>query len=341
MSQIDENCKSLFEKISPRLEPLLGPLDSWQIGARFMGNMNDIYRIKDFGLKLRVIPPLLGLFDGTLIKEAYVISLIQNQPTNIAKFTGDWLGKPSGGPLDHPLIHHIYLYDHGGEVAFCLYDWIEGDILWQVPTTQNYYQAGQTLAQLHTSLKMPYFTDSLQDLAQGKSQSWQQKFTGRMNYYLNHAKDKIGTDLHNALTRLTVEIPNLAVQPILCHHDFTGGNLIVSPKGIHVIDWDVCDINPAEADLISMKYFTHIGPDGILAPNPSLYQEFLNGYQEVTKQEINHQILYLEEIKWLLRLYLYFGYARRDTAGAKGHNMAELYPKAEFFMNHLMEMIKL
>ncbi len=323
-----------------------------EIQLRILGNMNDIYKVsvgdQNYGLRVRTQDFQTKIFEQKIIKEVFAIFLMQEKKLTSREIQEEFkelLKQESGENITSSLVKDIIYYDWSQQSfsqPYTFYKWNEGDCLWfcQQDIAKHYGNVGELLATFH-HITFDSFYEDLQAVSIGQKQSYVEKYWGRMSFYLEKARETLPAifieEIRNAVAALKLddEIGNAC----LVHNDYTGGNILVCDNAYKVIDWDVWEVNRPESDLVSQKYFTRIGNDGLLIRDDELYQSFIAGYQK-NNTIFDERVFRAEEIKWLLRLYLHFTHARRDVDEENQANLfTKLYPESDFFLEGLKELI--
>ncbi|MHA1539312.1 MAG: phosphotransferase family protein [Alphaproteobacteria bacterium] len=356
---MDKNLKNFLTTL---LKETFGGDGHFKTHEVFLGHMNDIYKISYadqlLGFRIRTHEPLTNIFGQRLMKEVFATWLLNEETNPIPpkRLQENFIRikkMQTGKNLSNALVPHIIFFDQSQvELPFSctLYQWIEGTCLWKTPhknAGNHYAEAGKTLAQIH-NVRLDSFYENIEAICQNKKQNWLEKYTSQMDLYLQRAKELLPEAL---LNKIKSKVKNLHLEPTndcacLVHNDYSGGNIIITDDAARVIDWDVWEINRFEADLISQKYFTKIGKNGKLTPDPEGYKAFLEAYflkAPDLAAAFNPHILRAEEIKWLLRLFLYFSSARSEISEkseTKTTSFISLYPSPDFFANHIKQLVE-
>jgi aminoglycoside phosphotransferase (APT) family kinase protein len=209
---------------------------------------------------------------------------------------------------------------------YCIYDWVEGEPLWNTPDSQLYFLAGQALARIHQVRFSAFYVDFLSIGAEPVG--WNERYRSAFAKEVGAARPRLRRD---AIHRLeTVSIPSAAPgAPTLVHNDFAPGNILVKDGRLTaIIDWDNAVIEAPHLDFVKMKYWTARSTAGELAHTPDLFSAFVDGYGPEGRAIVSSPLFALYEILWLLRV-LNFERSKEEQglARAPGYPAAGVYEK--------------
>jgi hypothetical protein len=105
------------------------------------------------------------------------------------------------------------------------------------------------------------------------------------------------------------------VTACLVHNDAYGANFFPSVPGERpvLIDWDNLCIDVQELDFVKLKHWTVRGSDGVLRRDERFFRFAVEGHDEVAERPVDHRVLRLYEVLWLLRVANFE--AARERAG--------------------------
>jgi len=328
----------VLERLGAILKQRLGGLGTPESVGFFAGNINAILKLRYEGRYLGVRLALNTYrfrYEKDIIKEIFALFLIyfarDAENDGVAKDIVDgMLASPVGSHVGHALVHRVIHYDWSMATLpwpFFIYEWVDGEILWSQAEPEPYYTAGRNLALLHQITFQSYYQDIFR--IGREPLSWHQRFATALAHEREHALPRLPATVIAKFDALD-PAALMPARPCLVHNDYSGGNIIIdSYGGQKIIDWDNWLVDAPELDLMKMKYWTAIGPDGLLVPDHRLYSDFLQGYQSVAGSVLDSQRFRAYEFLWLTRAYN-FESAHQDhreqTAG--GSTLARHYPPA-------------
>ncbi|MEI8394730.1 MAG: aminoglycoside phosphotransferase family protein [Rhodospirillaceae bacterium] len=335
-----------MEQLSAVLAQRLGGDGLAELIGTVSGNINVILKIRYQGLTLGVrlaVNTYRFKYEKTIIKEIFTLYLIHyghgavDNP-KLRSVIDNILASPVGGPIEHSLVRRVIHYDWSLSTLpwpFFIFEWIDGNILWHQHGESGYFEAGRTLAKLHRIKFDAYYRDIFSIGNEPLSQTVH--FARALATERQLAESLLPAVVLSKLDALDPDtLP--PTHPCLVHNDYSGGNIIIGADGEQrIIDWDNWVIDAPELDLLKMKYWTAIGPDGLLIAVPALYQAFLQGYTGSADTTINDQRLYAYEVLWLTRAFT-FESVHRDHRShvTSGTALARHYPPARFYQDYLL-----
>lgn len=335
-----------LELVAGVLRPRLGGNGEVRVCGTFSGNINRIYRLSYGGRPLGARVALNRdrfKYEKDIIKEVFAVLLLQyarpGANDDVAqRIIEGLLGAPVGSHLGHAAVRSILYYDwsmRSFPFPFFLFEWVEGDVLWRRARADDYAGVGRDLASLHRIGFRAFYEDIF---TVGRAPlSWAERFRRAFDRELEKARPRLPGALARKLGALE---PAALPEPAACfvHNDYSGANIIVAPEGARrIIDWDNWVIDAAELDLVKMKYWTAIGPDGRLAHEPALFAAFLEGYREGGGKALDERMLHACECLWLLRTFNFESGKREDGENAAS-SWEPVYPPAEVYAHHLAEL---
>ncbi len=299
----------------------LGGDGRFEIRDSISGNVNCIYKIKYAGQYLGVritFNQYRFKYEKDIIKEVFAIYLMcyatPSSNDSVARDIIDRiLRSPVGSHIRHSWVRSIVHYDWSRQTLpfpFFIYEWVEGQVLWETGGADQYYLAGQDLARLHRIGFDSYYRDIFQI---GRTPlDWPTSFGRAFADELALAGPRLPPDLFAKVKRL--DTSGIAPRPpCLVHNDYAGGNIVVAADGArNVIDWDNWVVESPELDVLKMKYWTAIGGDNLLAHDAGLMGAFLEGYGSVEGAVLDEDRLRAYEHLWLLRAFNFESAKRED-----------------------------
>lgn len=309
------------------------------------GNMNVVYKLRyagrSYGARV-AMGEYRFKYERGLTKEVFAIALLNEVDEGFydgrarARFDR-LLATPRGSGLDHSAIRAILYYDWSQTLIphpFFLFEWIEGETLWECGGALNYFEAGRDLARLH-GVRFEHHYETLFEIGRTPL-DWHTSFHRALTQELDLAMPALGSALRDKLAALDLD----AIPPgpaCLVHNDYTGSNIICLSDGSRrIIDWDNWVVAAPELDLIKMKYWTAPGSTGLLAPQQELFDAFLAGYCREAAIDPNPARLYAYEHLWLLRTFN-FESVRTDSLPT-GRSWSPCYPVADLYRRYLEEL---
>jgi hypothetical protein len=339
----------VLERLGAILAQKLGGDGHPEPMAMFSGNINGILKLRYGGRPLGVRLALNTYrfrYEKDIIKEIFALFLIyfarDAENDDVARDIVDGiLASPVGSHVGHALVHRVIHYDWSMTTLpwpFFIYEWVDGEILWAGRESGSYFTAGQNLARLHRIT----FQSCYQDIFRiGREPlSWHQRFAAALAHERLQALPRLPAAAARRLEAIDPATVTPA-RPCLVHNDYSGGNIIVEAGGGQkIIDWDNWLVDAPELDLLKMKYWTAIGADGLLAPDPVLYSAFLQGYNSASGTVPDRQRFHACELLWLTRAYNFEStrHNDREQTGNEGGALARHYPPAAVYETYLSDL---
>ncbi len=328
-SQIARAFSPLFPGAAPHVQQV------------FAGNINTIIQIavngRSYGLRVRTHEQVYR-YEPNLIKEAFVLWLLRHAASGpcdteaaaaFARLTAAQRGIVTEHSAGFPVVRYYDWSRASLPYPYCIYDWVDGEPLWDWPHQRQYALAGQTLARIHHIQFAAFYADFL---AVGvRPVSWPERYRAALDKEIAAAHAHLPLSLVDTLRAL--EVPSsIAAAPCLVHNDFAPGNILVRDGNIAaVIDWDNAVIDVPHLDFVKMKYWTAKHATGELAHDPTLFGAFVDGYGPTGRDMIESPIFVLYEVLWLLRV---FNFERSKEE--QGLRRAPGYPAAAVYERYLM-----
>jgi len=315
-----------------------------QICEVFSGNINTIVKVASggrcYGLRVRTQEGVYR-YEPDLVKEAFIVWLLNHARGTIsdkdvasafAQILRNRRGSITGSSR---LLPSVLRYDWSRQVLpypYCIYEWEEGEPLWNVSEPQLYRLAGQTLTQIHQIQFSAFYADFLSVGIQPIS--WEARYLAALDKELATARGSLDLLSANILKAMTVSA-SISCAPCLVHNDFSPGNILVRDETIAaVIDWDNAVIDVPHLDFVKMKYWTAKNARGELAHAPTLFSAFVDGYGPAGREIVASSLFCLYEALWLLRV---FNFERAKEE--QGLPRAPGYPAASIYRKHLKEVL--
>jgi hypothetical protein len=311
----------------------------------FAGNINTIIQVavsgRSYGLRVRTHEQVYR-YEPNLIKEVFVlwlIKLVTNGPRDTeAASAFAQLKETQQGivPARSEVLPIIRYYDWSREYLahpYCIYEWVEGVPLWDVPQKHLYALAGKTLARIHHVQFAAFYADFL---SIGEHPvSWHERYRSALAKEIAALRGRFPQPLLDALGALA--LPSfISATPCLVHNDFAPGNILVRDGAIAaVIDWDNAVIDVPHLDFVKMKYWTTKSSTGELVHDPALFSAFVDGYGAAGREIIGSPLFTLYEVLWLLRV---FNFERSKEE--QGLSRAPGYPAAAFYEQILARILR-
>lgn len=311
----------------------------------FAGNINTILKVavndRSYGLRVRTHEQVYR-YEPNLIKEAFVLWLMRHAATGrhdqeaAAAFV-QLTAAQRGIVTEHSGVLPIVRYYDWSRAylpyPYCIYEWVEGEPLWDRPQERLYALAGQTLARIHHIQFAAFYGDFL--MLGVQPVSWSKRYRTALDKEVAAAQAHLPHTVIDALRRLVVP-SSVATAPCLVHNDFASGNILVHEGKIAaVIDWDNAVVDVPHLDFVKMKYWTTKNAIGELAHDPALFSAFVDGYGPTGRDMIGSSLFVLYEVLWLLRV---FNFERSKEE--QGLARAPGYPAAAFYARMLPQTLK-
>jgi aminoglycoside phosphotransferase (APT) family kinase protein len=311
------------------------------------GNINTIVKVECerqlYGLRVRTQEQVYR-YEPDLVKEVFVAELLKlnsqfRTDAGTAALFAELL-TAGCGRHDSPgtVLPAVRYYDWTRQILpfpYCVYEWVEGEPLWDTPQPALYRAAGHALTQIHEIQFEAFYADFLSVGTQPVD--WAERFPRALSKEVSAAHSRLPQTLGAALA--TLSIPDtIDVTPCLIHNDFSPGNILVQfendGKLAAIIDWDNAVIDAPALDFVKMKYWTAKDTSGQLAYDPTLFAAFVEGYG-TTGQEIVESLAFaLYEVLWLLRVFN-FECAKQEQGIARTPG----YPEASVYAGFLSEVL--
>ena len=326
--------------------PLTGD-SSPRICATLSGNINTILKIEasgqSYGLRIRSQEQVYR-YEPDLIKEVFVSWLLN--PNNAR-------GKDE--EKAHTLTHLCNAQRGTGHVSngiepvglafdwtrqiipypYFVYEWIEGEPLWNYPEEHLYKAAGEALATLHKVQFDAFYTDFF---ALGKTPlAWADRFRTALDKERREVRDRLNDSLFRALERVSIPA-HMSLPPCLIHNDFSPGNILVHAGQLSaIIDWDNAVVDVAPLDFVKMKYWTAKDGQGQLGHNPELFRALVQGYGQRGIEIVDSKTFALYELLWLLRVFN-FEMSKQEQGLARAPGYPEAVTYAEFLKDIIRQL---
>lgn len=313
-----------------------------QIQEVFSGNINTIVKVETggqyYGLRVRTQEKVYR-YEPDLVKEAFVAWLMNHAfgiagDTEVAVAFSRLRTARSGTITNrNEVLPAVRYYDWSRRHLphpYCIYEWVDGVPLWDVPESQLYTLAGQVLAHIHAVQFSAFYADFL-SIGQ-QPVSWSERYRAAFAKEVAAARNRIHETISDTLVKL--ETPSsFSGTPCLVHNDFAPGNILVRDGKIAaVIDWDNAVIDAPHLDFVKMKYWTAKNAKGELSHDPELFSAVVDGYGPAGREIISSPVFRLYEILWLLRVFN-FEWSKEEQGLAR----APGYPAATVYEEFLVE----
>ncbi len=215
---------------------------------------------------------------------------------------------------------------------YFVYEWIEGEPLWDDPDESVYRAAGRALASLHQVRFDAFYADFF---AIGNTpQAWADRFRAALDKEVGEARSRLSPTLLQAVGHIAIPT-TLPFSPCLIHNDFSPGNILVQDGRLAaVIDWDNAVVDVAPLDFVKMKYWTAKDDRGQLGHNPALFRAFVTGYGPRGPEIVESETFAWYELLWLLRVFN-FEMSKQE----RGLERAPGYPEAAEYAIFLKRII--
>jgi len=322
-----------FSPLFPKSAPL-------RVCDVLFGNINTIIKVEvngqAYGLRVRTQETVYR-YEPDLIKEAFVSWLLSNrgdvaEDKAVASAFAELRSSQRGFISDHPVILPVVRYfDWSRQLLphpYCIYEWVDGVPLWDMPNLNLYTDAGHTLARIHEGRLSSFYVDFLSIGVQPVS--WARRFQAALQKELHAAESRFQGTIVKQLRHLKISEEN-PCPPHLVHNDFAPGNIIVQDGAIAaIIDWDNAVVDAPHLDFVKMKYWTARDSGGELAHDPTLFAAFVNGYGATGQEIVSSSLFTLYEVLWLVRV---FNFERSKEE--QGLPRTPGYPAAETYRRYL------
>ena len=323
--------------------PLTGDL-SPRVCAKLSGNINTILKIEAgdrlYGLRIRSQEQVYR-YEPDLIKEVFVSWLLA--PDNAEKSDAEKAGalahlcthQRGGGHQSSGIEPTGRAFDWTRQILdhpYYIYEWIEGEPLWDNPTAALYETAGKALARLHQVQFHSFYADFF---AIGKTPlNGPDRFRAALTKERGEVQSRLDPHLFHALEKIAIP-KHIPFAPCLIHNDFSPGNILVHRGQLSaIIDWDNAVVDVPPLDFVKMKYWTAKDDQGQLGHNPELFRAFIHGYGPHGPAIVQSETFALYELLWLLRVFN-FEMSKQE----QGLDRAPGYPAAVLYASALPDVI--
>ncbi len=328
--------------LAPVLARLLGGDGRIAVVDKVSGNINLVlkfsYRGRTLGARVALNPHRFR-YERDIVKEVFAVLLLtygsgRLDDQRLRQIVDAVLHRPTGSHVNHHWVRPILWYDWSLAALpypFFVFEWVEGEPLWTRPAAGLYAQAGADLAGLHR-LAFEHFYEDIFAIDRSRM-DWGDRFRAAWARELAEAAPALPAAAAESLA--AIDLAGIAAgRPCLVHNDYTGANILVEPAGgLRLIDWDNWVVDCAELDLVKMKYWTHVGADGMLAHDPELFAAFRGGYDRAADRPVDEARLAAYERLWLMRTFN-FERSRGDGAAV---SWQAVYPPAETYRRLLAD----
>ena len=340
-AQFDE--ATFVATLSPILASLLGGDGRVEVVDTVSGNINLVLKLSYGG---RALGARVALnthrfrYERGIVKEVFAVLLLaygagRVGDSRLRQIVDGLLHRPRGSHVNHHWVRPILWYDWSLEALpypFFIFEWIDGTPLWQRPTEAAYAQAGSELARLH-DLAFEHFYEDIFAIDR-RALEWAERFRAAWAKELAEAAPALPAPVAAKLAAFDISGIEAGI-PSMVHNDYTGANILAEPAGgLRVIDWDNWVVDCAELDLVKMKYWTSIGPDGLLAPDAALAAAFRGGYDRAASRPVDAARLGAYERLWLMRTFNF----ERTRDGGEAVSWQAVYPSSEAYRRLLEDL---
>lgn len=332
------------QQLARAFAPLMQGSGTLHLDEVLAGNINTIVKLawnnQRYGLRIRTQETVYR-YEPDLVKEAFVSQLLSNRGTDpqdktiaavFAELRSAQRGFISHYPSVLPVVRYFDWSRQRLPHPYCIYEWVDGAPLWDIPEPELYAQTGQTLAQIHDVKFSAFYADFPSVGVQPVS--WPERFSAALAKEAQGASNRLPSSLVEQLQQLKLPAGN-TVRPCLVHNDFAPGNILVRDRQVAaVIDWDNAVIDVPHLDFVKMKYWTAKDTQGELTHHPVLFAAFVDGYGPSGREMVSSPVFRLYEILWLLRV---FNFERSKEE--QGLPRAPGYPAAAMYEKHLRSIL--
>ncbi len=330
-----------------QLQQIFTPLTgdpSPRVCRTLSGNINTILKVEAsgqmYGLRIRSQEQVYR-YEPDLMKEVFISWLLDPSHAGASDTERAWalsqlraaqrgVGRKSSGIEPTGLA-----FDWSRQILsqpYFVYEWIEGEPLWDDPDEQLYRATGRALASLHQVRFDAFYADFF---AIGNApQAWADRFQAALAKEVGEARSRLSPTLLHAVEHVSMP-STLPFPPCLIHNDFSPGNILVREGRLAaVIDWDNAVVDVAPLDFVKMKYWTAKDDQGQLGHNPGLFRAFVTGYGPRGIEIAESETFAWYELLWLLRVWN-FEMSKQE----RGLERAPGYPAAVEYTAALEEVI--
>ena len=308
------------------------------------GNINTIFKVEAsgqmYGLRIRSREQVYR-YEPDLIKEVFISWLLDPaqagaNDTEKARVLAHLRTAQRGAGYKSFGIEPAGLaFDWSRQILpqpYFVYEWIEGEPLWDDPDESVYRAAGRALASLHQVRFDAFYADFF---AIGNTpQAWADRFRAALDKEVGEARSRLSPTLLQAVGHIAIPT-TLPFPPCLIHNDFSPGNILVQDGRLAaVIDWDNAVVDVAPLDFVKMKYWTAKDDRGQLGHNPALFRAFVTGYSPRGPEIVESETFAWYELLWLLRVFN-FEMSKQE----RGLERASGYPEAAEYAIFLKRII--
>ncbi len=292
--------------------PLTGD-PSPRVCQTLFGNVNTVLKVEAsgqmYGLRIRSQEQVYR-YEPDLVKEVFISWLLDPDHAGAddaekARAPSQLRGAQHGVGRKRAGIEPTGLaFDWSRQILpqpYFVYEWIEGEPLWDDPDERLYRAAGQALASLHRVRFDALYADFF---AIGQTpQAWANRFRAALAKEVGEARNRLSASLLHGLEQVSLPT-TLPFSPCLVHNDFSPGNILVRDGRLEaVIDWDNAVVDVAPLDFVKMKYWTAKDDRGQLSHNPALFWAFVTGYGPRGPESVESETFVWYELLWLLRVW--------------------------------------
>jgi aminoglycoside phosphotransferase (APT) family kinase protein len=280
-------------------------------------------------------------YEPDLVKEAFVLWLVAHADDTpcdavaaaaFSRLCVDRYGTVTDRHSALPVVHCYDWSRHRLPHPYCIYEWVDGVPLWDVPEPRVYASAGEALVRIHQVRFSAFYADFLAVGAQPVN--WHERYRAAFDKEVSAARNRLPASLNTALRKVEIP-PSVSYSPCLIHNDFAPGNILVRDGTIAaIIDWDNAVVDAPQLDFVKMKYWTAKKVNGELGHEPELFSAFVEGYGPSGQEIVSSSAFRLYEILWLLRV---FNFERSKEE--QGLARAPGYPAAAMYERFLAEVL--
>ncbi len=330
-----------------RLRQIFTPLTgdpSPRVRRTLSGNINTILKVEAngrmYGLRIRLQEQVYR-YEPDLMKEVFISWLLDpaqagaNDAEKARALSQLRTAQRGAGRKSSGIEPTGLAFDWSRQILpqpYFVYEWIEGEPLWDDPDEQLYRAAGRALTSPHQVRFDAFYADFFG--IGNAPQAWADRFRTALAKEVGEARSRLSSTLLHAVEH--VSMPSaLPFSPCLIHNDFSPGNILVRDGRLaRVIDWDNAVVDVAPLDFVKMKYWTAKDGRGQLGHNPVLFRAFVTGYGPRGIEIVKSETFTWYELLWLLRVWN-FEMSKQE----RGLERAPGYPAAAEYAVALEEVI--